>query len=586
MDVSKVSKDILNCIDIFYDMEEEILELEPNQMTSKNLKKIRKTKKIICKFILDSPDLAENYYQIKEYIDKDSDNMVFAEFMKACHNQVLMFDNEKKNRFEETSDGLGKEVKNLLWKMIKDEILWDNITKVGENIQIVTDLYETYIYTLTLLNVDDSFGDDVKFDSIESLTLSKENDKYILSGQLTEYEEDTSTPFSIRFTSAELDVKIFRADIQPFGDSPWCYLSNVASEIIGKCNVSKNLLNESEKDNLPLIMEISKLSEYGWNLDLEEYKSKDFPKLKSIIAKYGFKELTTLVEELENNFSNSKKERVLKKLLYKLNSKEYEIIWRDIYKIISETQKDYPSQASVLVQSSVPEETRAKIQSLMENHGYKGEYPDFVKQGSVKGSPFVNSYGDGYFVNKKKNAVFHIHCTESFHEEGLAVEFLCGTEMLDKDETMGDIYSCSFISKGNTFFTTVNYESDYVDESGEAQSQNLETRVQIAVKKAELKKLSKEERKEIGYNFSLGTVLAILLFSVVIGGLLSAVIIAVFMLIGVLIGLIVSLIFPQPDIVPSMFTEIPWFKIFLFGWLIIGGFIGISGIFSIVFSRI
>ena len=98
------------------------------------------------------------------------------------------------------------------------------------------------------------------------------------------------------------------------------------------------------------------------------------------------------------------------------------------------------------------------------------------------------------------------------------------------------------------------------------------------MKKAELKKLSKEERKEIGNNFSPGTVLAILLFSVVIGGLLSAVIIAVFMLIGVLIGLIVSLIFSQPDIVPSMFTEIPWFKIFVFGWLIIG-------IFSMFFSR-
>ncbi|MGN1127218.1 MAG: hypothetical protein ACI4RI_07230, partial [Ruminococcus sp.] len=185
-------------------------------------------------------------------------------------------------------------------------------------------------------------------------------------------------------------------------------------------------------------------------------------------------------------------------LLDKLNCKEYEVLWREIFKIISEAQKDYPSQASVFVQSSVPEETRAKIQSLMENHGYMGEYPDFVKQGSVKGSPFVNSYGDGYFVNKKKIAVFHIHCTEIFHGEDLVVEFLCGTEMLDKDETMGDIYSCLFNSKGNTFFTTVNYESDYFDESGEAQSQNLETRVQIAVKKAELKKLSKEERKEIG----------------------------------------------------------------------------------------
>lgn len=585
MDVSKVSKDILYCIDIFYDMEEEILELEPNQITPKILKEIKKYKKRICKYVECAPDLAENYYQVKEYIDKDSDNAVFVEFMKACHNQVLMFDNEKKNRFEETSDGLEKEVKNLLWDMIKGEILCGNIKKVGENIQIVTDLYETYIYTLTLLNADDSFGDDVKFDSIDSLALSKENDKYILSGQLIEYEEDTSTPFSIHFTSAQLDVKIFRADIQPFGDSPWSYLSNVASEIVGKCNVSKNLLNESEKDNLPLIMEISKLSEYGWSFDLEEYKSKDFPKLKSIIAKYGFKELTTLVEELENNFTNSKKERVRNKLLDKLNCKEYEVLWRDIYKIISETQKDYPSQASALVQSSVPEETRVKIQSLMENHGYKGEYPDFVKQGYVKSSHFVNSCGDSYFVNKKKNAVFHIHCIESFHEEGLVVEFLCGTEMLAKDKTMGDIYSCSFNSVGNTFFTTVNYESDYVDESGEAQSQNLETRVQIAVKKAELKKLSKEERKEIGNNFSLGTVLDILLFSVVLGGLLSAVIIAVFMLIGVLIGLIVSLIFSQPDIVPSMFTEIPWLKIFLFGWLIIGGFIGISGIFSMFFSR-
>ncbi|MGN1127163.1 MAG: hypothetical protein ACI4RI_06955 [Ruminococcus sp.] len=49
MDVSKVSKDILYCIDIFYDMEEEILELEPNQITPKILKEIKRFKKCICK---------------------------------------------------------------------------------------------------------------------------------------------------------------------------------------------------------------------------------------------------------------------------------------------------------------------------------------------------------------------------------------------------------------------------------------------------------------------------------------------------------------------------------------------------------
>ena len=83
MDVSKVSKDILYCIDIFYDMEEEILELEPNQITPKILKKIKKYKKRICKYVECASDLAENYYQIKEYIDKDSDNVVFVEFKKA-----------------------------------------------------------------------------------------------------------------------------------------------------------------------------------------------------------------------------------------------------------------------------------------------------------------------------------------------------------------------------------------------------------------------------------------------------------------------------------------------------------------------
>lgn len=165
---------------------------------------------------------------------------------------------------------------------------------------------------------------------------------------------------------------------------------------------------------------------------------------------------------------------------------------------------------------------------------------------------------------------YHIHCTEEYFDEHLTVQFVCGTELLRKNETAGDIYSCLFNAKGRRLFQTVSYESEHINLDGENETDDLEQKVQIAVKKAELTKLTKEERKAMG-DFGISYWKLYLSVFVVMGGLFS-----VFMTIGfMLIAVAACLIFAQPQTIPSMFTEVPWWKLFLLTWVLFGGAMGI-----------
>lgn len=563
MDVSKIDIKFVESLGLQYNSAKYFFETEPVDAPAKIQKKIRKR---IEKYHIP----AETYPpEVMQYIGKDVSDEDFLKFLKECYDWVELNDTQKKQLFDEASTDLTEEVKDAIQTLIEDYDYYGNIRKVGKDAQFDVGYNAGYDRTLTLVNA--SGVPEGSFDclSFEDGSLIKQSDEYILSGEAENYD-DSTTPFSIRFTDAKVDVTLFRADEQSSSVTPLEYLASIAGNILNKhLFLPSEYLNSKEKELLPLITEICALS--NWIFIPDESNPADFSQLKSYVVRLGYNELLPLFESLEKNFSDDKKKnRIIKKLRSNLNTQKYEPLWRELYNTIVETQVEYPSKATAYCTTELLDETRSRIQRLMESHGYSGVYPDFIKKGTTRGIHLAESYDTSYFVGAKKNAVYHIHCTEEYYNEHLSIEFMCGTEILRKNETAGDIYSCMFDAKGRRFFKTVSYESDYINPDGECETQNLEQRVQIAVKRAEFIKLTKEEREEVCDTLPRWQIFLLMTLAFgVIGGLLFSIIMIIgFMLMGVLL----CLIFAMPQAIPSMFLEIPWLKLFLlaFGLSFVG----------------
>ncbi|MBQ5626140.1 MAG: DUF3878 family protein, partial [Paludibacteraceae bacterium] len=98
-----------------------------------------------------------------------------------------------------------------------------------------------------------------------------------------------------------------------------------------------------------------------------------------------------MLEKISNTTHEKKRDRLTNKLLALLNRRKYEPLWREIYKLISASQCGYPDAVPVLCNKEILHETREKIQKRMEAHGYSGNYPDFMKKGSINGLHSVTS---------------------------------------------------------------------------------------------------------------------------------------------------------------------------------------------------
>ena len=184
------------------------------------------------------------------------------------------------------------------------------------------------------------------------------------------------------------------------------------------------------------------------------------------------------------------------------------------------------------------------------------------------GIHLADSYNMSYFVGCEKRAAHHIHCTELWFNDHIAIEFLCGTQRLKKGEEPTDIWTCLFNANGRRFFNSVIYESEYTDESGEVLSDDLGGRIAIAVKKAELKPLTKSERKEVGK--IPGWIIFLLVF-ILMGGLFG-----LFMTVGFMaLTPLLLWLFGEGDSIGELFMMAPWLDMFFMSWLLFGGVMGV-----------
>lgn len=166
----------------------------------------------------------------------------------------------------------------------------------------------------------------------------------------------------------------------------------------------------------------------------------------------------------------------------------------------------------------------------------------------------MKSHGRYRWVRKGTRAVFHIRAAERTRAW---VTFLCGTELLREGEQSLGLDACCFRDRARRFRRTVQWFDDGLDD--------LERKLTIAAKKAELVKLSREERPDreglwrlFWAAFFLG------------GGFF-----AVAMVVGMaLIAVSMALIFEGPGAILPLLAELPWMKLFLQTFVVVGGLLG------------
>ena len=544
---------------------------DPLTASSSKQKKIRN---YICNFLGDKNDYPEN---VLKCIDKALSDAEILTFSKECADYIEKNGTWAKQRFDKFSADLDKDAARFLWEMIQCyyPIYHGSFYKTDDGVAVNISHCNSYKCTLILKNASIPPNFDYEYMDFEGGAFTRKDDgTYTLVAEAWHYD-DTSSFLTFHFTDVYVEYETFNATKTIYAETPWKHLLYIASDIYSKSKITKCLLNEEEKKLLPLIMELCNLT-YCTLLPREFFTCNSFPILKSYAEKYGYDKVILLIQRLENAISNNKKcEKIVSKLITLLNNVKYEPLWREIFSQIAESQSEYPSLAEKDCPTGTLQKTRRNIQKLLEAHGYSGTYPDFYKKSSIRGLHLEEAYNMTYFVGMEKNSVHFIHCDEHFLGGNLAIEFLCGAALLRKDETADDIYSCAFNANGRRLIYTVEYNQDISEDIDQS---NLAMRVGIAVKKAELKKLSKQEKQAYlgnGWPYWL-LFLYIFLFA---GGLFAVLFTLAFMIFAAL-----SIFFAEGlESMLSCITDYPvWLLCFAFAWI---GFGGLFGLVTVLAKR-
>ncbi len=469
-----------------------------------------------------------------------------------------------RDMIEKNGSELSEIEKQTLIKLIDDCPSCMRADKHGEVVRLYVDGVYHFQRCIVLKNCTGfpvSSFDEMDFSGCDFRHLS--DGTYSMSGEWYRFDSDDSCPFALRFDDLEVEMKIYSAcDIVALGTTPWEYLFSVAGAILEKSDLPGDHLNEREAELLPLLRELEGL-DLRWMMGESE-----FPIFKGYATKYGFGELLRAIENVEKTAENEKaRQRVRKKLVDLLNCTQYEHLWREIYDLLSASQEGYPSLADVYCEEP-PIEMRAKIQSFMQENGYSGEYPDFVKRGRLKGARLASSYGTQYFVGAEKNVVHRIRCVEYYFDGHAHMTFLCGAQLLREGEKEGDIFSCMFNGKGRRYFKSFSMMNADQNEA------DLSVALSAAIKKAELKRLKKEERRATDTRAASWYISYFLTILILGGGIFGVIMTAAFALLSVGI----AALFSGVDGVVSVMSNFPLWHIFGFCSISFGLWMGIIGV--------
>ena len=565
IDISKISGEHISKLAGVYLHATFVFGTDPIEASEMKQRKIRKW--ITNQYIELVRELPEET-NIFSIANSDKDVLLF---LKECVDLGKSIAKEKENKFELDFAVLDEAAKSALKKLLESEF-WPEIKAVGSDIKIITDDTPAFKRILTLKNVDAvPMGKEGYYCQNLEMVLKKEQNRFCFYGELEDPVEELSIPFALTFEKAEAEVEIYNScNNMTFWENPWNFLRTISFAIGMKADLPGDYCNAKEKELLPIIKEIIALQYW---MELPEQELFSFGELKRLAHQYGYNKAEIMLDKLETiKPGDNAFYKTVKKLIAILCEKQCEPLWREIYNKVAESQAEYPNKVDCLCDKELLMGVRNDIQTLMESKGYIGTYPDFVKDGVLNGIHLEHSYNMTYFVGMEKRVQYHIHCYESFEENDyLTIQFLCGTALLKKGEAEMDvdIYDCLFDAKGRRLFHTVHH---YVPlQTGkDAEADNLEISVTIAVKKAECIKLTKAEQKEYYGKLIPGWGMFWQIF-LIAGGMFGI----AMTLIMMLICIIITAAFGLFADIPEMLKTMPWGLLLAIGWIGFGGAMGI-----------
>jgi hypothetical protein len=526
-----------------------------------NLKKQIKIKNWMLKaFILDQdyPESITNYL-------KNLDAKEFIAFFESCDEYISLNGDVWTQQITKTCEELPESVKNAFFHLFDHEFYVKDDFKLTDDVLKIS-VVSTASYEENLILSGAKFSNDSKFDTFcffENASLTKEDGIYKLTGEAALFD-DEEFPLSVTFTSAKTEFISLNPTNSYFECTPWEQLLHVSLCILDKEDF-ENSFNELEIDLLPLLKEI-KLLLFDW--DKSELST---PIFEAFVKKYKFFELLPLIEKTKiKNLSDKRRNFITQQLLNKLNLIKYKPLWQEIFDLISESQKDYPFEIAIKKSKGTITKFKNKVTNLMQEYGFDGVYPDFYKKSAVKGAHLFESYNMSYTALNEKNAVHHIRCEEFINENSIDLSFMYGTEFLKSNQEMTDINACRFNCKGKKYASRIRFD-DYFDTDKKIE---LEEKVKIVTKKAEFKKLTKEEKsKTFNLNYSLSDKFALFLITFIFSGFFFA---SLFIPAMMAFSAFMSWIEGEPVII----SDIPWLILYFATWVLFGLPMGIVTVFS------
>lgn len=430
-----------------------------------------------------------------------------------------------------------EQIENKLELLLKCEYGEMTIRREGGDYIVESPAPWSFWYRVRLIDVS-GFPEGKEIRLFDPYELKKDGEGYILIGQVMDLDWENDEDVELRFSNVEMELGNVRMEPVVCYVRPWQSLAGYGRELLRKNDVAKELLNDREREILPLLRELELLTGYGVD---EEVNTFDH-----LRARFPA-ELQLDLDRIERSRKHWKKYRnQTEKLLKRLNRIEYLPLWQSIRDEIAATQTDYPASRQVS-----PEVVR-HIEDGLHSDGYSGSYPDFVKTGTIERGRLMKYHDTLHWVRKGTPAVFHIRVVE---QNAGQLQFLCGTELMKAGEQSLGFDSCGFDAKGRRYLRS------YMWNEGD----DLEKKLGIAVKKAELCKLSREER---GFGEIAWPLFLIALFG--FGGFF-----AFCMTIGTgLVAGLVSLLFEGVDGMWDILGILPYGKVFWFTMLVTGGTLG------------
>lgn len=430
-----------------------------------------------------------------------------------------------------------KDMEQKLGQLLKCEYGEMTIRREGQDYVVESPAHWSFWYRARLMEpsgmpVEKEIG---FFDPYE---LKEDVDAYILTGHISDLDYENVEDVQLRFSDAETTFGNLRLEpIDRYG-RPWQCLADCGRELLHKAQMAGELLNDRERAILPMLRELGMVTGYGSDEEISGF---------DLLRARFTPELHPYLDQMERSIKNWKKYRkYADQLLNRLNRVEYLPLWKKIRDEIADTQTDYP------VSSHVDPEVVRRIEEGFHSRGYSGSYPEFVKTGTIEQSREMRSHDTCKWVRKGTPGVFHIRVVELNMGQ---LQFLCGTELLTDGEQSLGFDSCGFDAKGGCFLRDVTW----------TEGDDLDRRLLLAAKKAELRKLTRQE-KDFGELVWPLFLIAVLGF----GGFA-----AICMTVGMaLVAGLVSLLFGGADAMWNVLTVLPYGKVFWFTLATVGGTLG------------